>query len=224
MSMSTQKRVAAAALSLSFSLGAQAASESIRIGSIAPDALQVTLARLGGSGDVAATPLNMVSSLGTSFVAWCVELAQPASFSFRDYTVGSFSGTQASQLQGLFSASSLYSGANKVDSALEYAAFQVAVWEITHESVATRSVASSAGSLYVSGLDSVDLAVAAKANAYLSDALAYQGPALFQLDKLSNTSLQDLVRATAVPELDRSLMMGLGLGVLAWLSRRRTQG
>jgi hypothetical protein len=139
--------------------------------------------------------------------------------------VGSFSGTQASQLQGLFSATSLYSGAAAIDTSLEYAAFQVAVWEITQESSAKRSVSLFNGGLYVAGTGSSALSVATKANGYLLDALAYKGPALFSLDKLSNSRYQDLVRATAltgaVPELSRPAMMALGLGLMALVLRRR---
>jgi hypothetical protein len=198
---------------------------SIKVTGINSDAVSVPLSRLDLLGGVAAGQLTVQDAAGQSFAAYCVELSQVTSDKLQSYTVGSFTGTQATQLQGLFSATSLYSGAAAIDSSLEYAAFQVAVWEITQETSAKRDVSFFKGGLYVAGLGSTDLSVAAKANSYLADALAYKGPALFALDKLGNSRYQDLVRATAlsaaVPELNRPAMMAMGLGLMAVVVRRR---
>jgi hypothetical protein len=194
---------------------------SLKVTGINSNAVSVPLSRLDLLGGVEAGQLTVADAAGQSFAAYCVELSQVTSSKLQSYSVGSFSGTQASQLQGLFSATSLYSGAAAIDTSLEYAAFQVAVWEITQESSAKRSVSLFNGGLYVAGTGSSALSVATKANGYLLDALAYKGPALFSLDKLSNSRYQDLVRATAVPELSRPAMMALGLGLMALVLRRR---
>jgi hypothetical protein len=217
------KTAIAAILSLSFGVGvsAHAHSVSLKVTGVNSGAKSVPLSQPDFGGHVTAGQISLLTSDKQSFAAYCVELTQPTSSSFQTYDIGSFSGSQASQLEGLFSATSLYGGASKIDTSIEYAAFQVAVWEITHETSAQRNVSLFKGSLYVVGLSSTDLGIAAKANTYLADALAYSGPALFNVYKLSNSKYQDLVVATSVPELDRTAMMALGLGVMGLAVRRR---
>jgi hypothetical protein len=211
-------------LSLAFGLcaSAHAHTASLKVTGVNSGAQSVSLSQAGSIERVTAGQLSLLTSTGQSFAAYCVELSQSTSSSFQTYDIGSFTGTQATQLEGLFSATSLYSGSDKIDTSLEYAAFQVAVWEITHETSSQRNVSLSKGSLYVAGQGSSALSIAAKANSYLSDALAYKGADLFTVYKLSNSKYQDFVVATPVPELNRAAMMALGLGVVGLAVRRRT--
>lgn len=189
---------------------------------------------------------------GKSFYAYCVELGQYTSGSYSGYTVGSFGGAQAKHLQGLFSATSLYTGAAKIDTAFEFAAFQVAVWEITHESAGkpldvlqygfgkTSSrdrtdewnvTSGSKGDFYVQTFDGKDYtergsqtaAFAQLANSYLSAAEGYHGADLFKISKLSNRYYQDLVTAAPVPEPTSYALMMAGLLAVGLASKRRRQ-
>lgn len=80
------------------------------------------------------------------------------------------------------------------------------------------------GSFHLSSTDTTSAAVASEANSFLANALAYKGPALYTLTKLTNPQLQDLVTATplsAVPEPESYALFLSGLGVVGLLARRR---
>lgn len=177
--------------------------------------------------------LNYVDSLGASFVAYCIEPEQSFAVSinlsgnpnFKTYAVGSFTGAQASLLQGLYSSSFA-----NVHNGNEQAAFQLAVWEIVRESSSTLSVAQGAGSFYLqsNGLSGQALTTAETvgqlASSYLSQAQSYQGPALYSLARLTNATYQDLVVATtvnAVPEPESYAMLLAGLGIVGLVAGRR---
>nr|WP_316638579.1 PEP-CTERM sorting domain-containing protein [uncultured Roseateles sp.] len=136
MKTSNKTLIAAAALALTGLAGA--ATTQIKYVKEDPAGLSVNVT---GSDDTTVGRMLFATQGGPSFYAYCVELAQPASTSFHSYTIGSFAGAQAKNLEGLFSATSLYTGDKKIDTAVEYAAFQVAVWEITHETGKTLDVA-----------------------------------------------------------------------------------
>lgn len=169
--------------------------------------------------------LHYVDRAGRSFVAYCVELQQefaPNFLGFQTYTPGSFSGSQASALQGLFSTS--YAG---LSNAFQQAAFQTAVWEITHESAGTPySVAGNQGSFFFNGLTGSlaqdDAAFVNQVHSYLNAAVNYQGADLYTISRLSNANFQDLVVATAVPEPTSLAMLLGGLAALGFVARRRS--
>lgn len=177
------------------------------------------------TGSMAVGQLNYTDSVAGSFVAYCIEPSQinaAASLGSQSYSVGSFTGAQATLLQGLFSTH--YASANDVTS---QAAFQFAVWEIMRETNPTLNVSLNQGSFYVRPKNATagEVAIAnnlsSLANGYLSDAQSYSGPSLYSLTRLSNATYQDLVTATPVPEPMSGAMLMSGLAVLGLLARRR---
>lgn len=184
--------------------------------------------RTSETGQVAAGVLNYVDAVSGSFLAYCIEPAQPnapTSLGAQTYTVGSFSGGQATLLQGLFS--STY---GTVQTANDKAAFQLAVWEITRETAATLDVSLNQGSFYLRPASSSTAAqqtaatLSALANSYLSAAQSYQGSPLYTLTRLTSAAYQDLVVAapvTAVPEPQTFALLLGGLGLVGVVARRR---
>lgn len=154
-----------------------------------------------------------------SFIAYCIEPGQGNGRAGvnRVYDVASFSGTQAQQLQGLFSSS--FAGLSTYN---DKAAFQLAVWELMRE--AGPLMDTNAGSYHVVGSDATTMAVASLANSYLAQALAYTGPANYQLTRLGNNGLQDLIVAVPmapVPEPESYALFLAGLGAMGMIARRR---
>lgn len=173
--------------------------------------------------------LRFMSSAGASFAAYCVELAQDHAYANHGslaYEVGSFTGTQASLLQGLFSSSFSTSLTGT-----QQAAFQTAIWEITHEAAGSAlDVGLGQGQFFVTSLssssapgsaDSLDFV--ASVNGYLGAAANYSGPSLYALTKLSNGTYQDLLTVTAVPEPSGFALMAVGLAGFGLLARRRAK-
>jgi hypothetical protein len=181
--------------------------------------------RTSQTGQVAAGVLNYVDTVAGSFLAYCIEPAQanaPTSTGAQVYQVGSFTGSQATLLQGLYS-----STFSSVDTVNEQAAFQLAVWEIMRETTGTLNVALNAGSFYLAPrngqADSLQMAttLTGLANSYISAAQSYQGPAAYTLTKLSSVAWQDLVVANPVPEPGTYAMLLAGLGAIGMIARRR---
>jgi hypothetical protein len=208
---------------------ASAAELSLKYTGMAGAGVSIDIEQLGKNRDgITAGLLNFASADGKSFSAYCVELAQYTSTSLQTYQVGSFNTSQGSNLQKLLSAN--YAS---VDTNTERAAFQIAVWELTHESKAGRfSVTEGPNDKDGQGFNLNDSsknygALVSQVNSYLDAGAAYQGANLYQVEKLSNANHQDLMRfnalppVTAVPEPSSYALLMAGLGVVGFLSRRR---
>lgn len=218
----TKFAVSLAAL-LGLSLSAQAQTVSLLFDNTQPGTINLSTS---GSDKYDTGILNYTSSTGQSFAAFCVDLDQDYathSDGYQTFTLGTFSGREASALQGLYS--SIWSS---VDTALERAAFQTAVWEITHEkSSAAFNVTDGAGTFSFEALTGGSAAENASfvslVNGYLRSAETYRGPALYELIRLSNDEKQDMVVAqiAPVPEPSRMAMMFAGLGAVGFMTARR---
>ncbi|MBB2484633.1 PEP-CTERM sorting domain-containing protein [Mitsuaria sp. WAJ17] len=214
--------VALAALA-GLSLPAQGQTVSLLFDATQPGSIKLTTT---GSDDYGTGVLNYTSSTGASFAAYCVDLQQDYATQengYQTFSLGTFSGREASALQGLFSTTF-----SSVDTTVERAAFQTAVWEITHESSsAAFSVSAGAGSFYfqnlTGGTAADNTSFVNLVNSYLNAAEAYHGPALYELTRLSNPTYQDLVVAqiAPVPEPSRLAMMLAGLGAVGFMAGRR---
>jgi PEP-CTERM motif/Thioester domain len=160
--------------------------------------------------------MSYLSSTGTSFAAFCIELAQDnatTASGYQTYTVSSLSSSTTSLLEDLFS--STYAS---LSSATEYAAFQTAIWEITHETDTSSALSILSGSFTYTGDDA---SFAALVNSYLSSALSYTGSSLYTITVLSSATYQDLVTVSAVPEPSTYALMAAGLAAISLARRRR---
>lgn len=155
-----------------------------------------------------------------SFEAFCIELDQShADTGFKSYTVGSFSSGQSTLLQGLFSSS--YAG---LSTDRDRAAFQTAVWEITHETSGALNASAGTFKFEYLNLESTaddDQAFLNQVNGFLQSAADYRGTAKYALTKLESATYQDLLTVTAVPEPESYAMLLAGLGVVGFVARRR---
>ncbi|MCV2349277.1 PEP-CTERM sorting domain-containing protein [Paucibacter sp. Y2R2-4] len=216
--------IAAAVFSLAGA--AQAANTiSIRQNGFVGSSVNVDIEQRGINDNTSAGLLNFDIKNGASFGAYCVELGQFTSTNYTTYTVGSFSGTQASNLQHLFSAN--YAS---VDTNTERAAFQLAVWELTHEKLSgPASVTELNGDAQYFNLNNSTTnytTLKDLANSYLTAGAAYQGSSLYQIEKLSNDYQQDLLRfnaVTAVPEPSSYALLLAGLGAIGFMNKRRAR-
>ncbi|WP_287112425.1 PEP-CTERM sorting domain-containing protein [Methylobacillus sp.] len=189
----------------------------------------------GASGDVAAGAYSGTWDNGDSFAAFCVELTQGfrAFGKSATYTEGTFSATVESNLTNL--ANKYYSF---VDDAISSAAFQVAVWEIVYEKDDGLNLGKDKFQAeptkewqgkflfgkWVTDPDSkaaIDLAKTWLAGVN-DDSVVATGD--YALTYLQNKKYQDLVVFTAVaavPEPATYGMLLLGMGVVAFVARRR---
>lgn len=220
--MSAFKPMWLAGLALLASGAANAANTiDIKFGGVDPSTLVLSTS---GTTNYATGALPYLTQDG-SFIAYCVELAQSHSLKkdgFQTFSVGSFDAATTDSLQRLYS--STYA---TVDTPTEQAAFQTAIWELTHETSASKSVSFGSGSFYFSSIKGADGATNSAFNGlvdgYLSTAASYAGPNLYSVSKLSSANYQDLVAVTSVPEPSSYALMGAGLAAIGFLSRRRKQ-
>ena len=155
---------------------------------------------------------------GESFVSYCVDFYQwlpsfgstNSSYSFTDG--GSFFGSRLDSVSRLFSGRSA-----EVDSAVEQAAFQIALWEIRYEAAGNAFDTSSGAAVFSdAGDDARSLA-----QTYLNGLPGYSNS--FEVNVLKSDYNQDVVFAAPVPEPSTYALMLVGLAAVGFVARRRRQ-
>lgn len=158
---------------------------------------------------------------GGSFVSYCVDLFQalPAfnttNSSYTPVSASSFFGARLDAVSRLFSGYS-----NQVNNSLTSAAFQLALWEITYESV-PGAYNLTAGNARFSDTNLGDGNALSLAQSYLNN-LGSQGNT-FQVSVLQSASHQDVVFATPVPEPSTYALMFAGLLGVGFVAYRRSK-
>jgi len=165
----------------------------------------------------------------TSFVAYCVDLAQ--SFSFNNpFTVTAASPASMSAIGGVRTSvlDRLYTQRfASVDNRMESAAFQLAIWEVLREAPTTNVAAYSlsSGSFVATAATSgttLDSDAINLATSWLNTLSGASGG--YTLTVLSSATHQDQMMATPVPEPETYMMLLAGLGLMGFVARRRRQG
>lgn len=168
--------------------------------------------RIEGPGrgpiNVQAGPFRMTDGID-DFVLWCFDIAQNVGNGVTYHAASNPLGSErASLLNRLFT-----SHYDKIDTTVEGAAFQIAIWEIVYENLA--------GPLSVSGglFEAWNNAgVTSLANSWLSNLGTEETYSISYF--LSGTN-QDLLTAAPVPLPAGVLLLGTGLGALVIARRRR---
>ena len=157
----------------------------------------------------------------TSFVAWCAELTQSFSFGTPyDYALvggtGYFGAQRSNDLSRLFTAAN----ANHfVFDSNGSAAFQAGIWEIIYEQ--TPGYSFLGGSVLAAPEDLNNQGALAAFNTvdgFLTNLGQYNAD--YKIEVLTNSAQQDFLVAT-IPEPETWMLFGAGLGVVAFLRRRR---
>lgn len=150
------------------------------------------------------------------FVAFCVDLAQylhnPTTYTIKPDLFG---GTVLTNIKKLFN-SALGGGelAQVIDTSVEAAGLQVALWEVITETGPTFDVAS--GDFWVSE----NAAAAAKAQSYL-DGMAGAATDGYDMTFYYSSTKQDVVTVSPVPVPAAGMLLLTGLGGIAALRRRK---
>lgn len=147
--------------------------------------------------------LNLTT--GASFLAYCIEQSQSAVSASHSYTASAYAGPAAVQeLYDRFFDTSVQTQQGAV-------AFQMALWDLT-------------GGTTVSAYSFVSVAGAqALASSWISTVNADSNlfAQKYTLTQWSNSSFQDVLQATPVPEPETYALMLAGLGAIGMIARRR---
>lgn len=153
---------------------------------------------------------------GTSFLAFCIDPFQYSSGSPSQYNVSSsltslLSASQAADVSRLYS----QSYASTTGSALNSAAFQLALWELANDNGDLSSGA-------VRATDPNNAAVLAAGSMINNARNGVAGPTQYSFNLYTHPTRQDfLVTVSAVPEPESYAMLLAGLGLMGAVVRRR---
>ena len=152
----------------------------------------------------------------TSFVAWCAELTQTFSFGITyeyDLVSGAsyFGAQKAADLSRLFTAAQGF-----VVDKFTSAAMQAGIWEIIYEHGPSFSL--TGGTFMGAPEEAAGQGAFDVVNGFLANLGTYRADA--RIDVLQNGEHQDFLVAT-IPEPETWMLLGMGLGVVGLLRRRR---
>jgi len=184
-------------------------SETVHFSLVAPNVV--------ASGDVNAGGFATVLNGGPSFVSYCVDLYQHISFGtlYSEYTAPGSTHVFANN-RAYADLGRLYANAGVIDSSVEEAAFQIAVWEIAYETTPGAYVLGS-GAASFSGGSADSSGALGMAAAWLTGLGSGAGRGISVIESADH---QDVIFAP-VPEPSTYMLMMAGLLATVEISRRR---
>jgi hypothetical protein len=168
--------------------------------------------------NVSAGGFSTILNGGPSFETYCVDLYQTINFGAPPYSEYSLPETTHvfTNANAYTDLGRLYATAGLVDTAVEEAAFQIAVWEIAYEATGT-SYDLSSGAATFSGGTAASSGALILANTWLTTLTHGTHPGISVLDSPLH---QDVIFAP-VPEPSTVLLMAAGMLGLGFISARR---
>ena len=184
-------------------------SQTVHFSLVAPNAV--------ASGDVNAGGFATILNGSPSFVSYCVDLYQHIAFGtlYPEYTAPGTSHVFANN-RAYADLGRLYANAGVVDTALEEAAFQIAVWEIAYETTAG-AYALGSGAASFSGGTAASSGALGLAATWLSGLGNGAGRSISVIESREH---QDVIFAP-VPEPSTYMLMLAGLMATVEISRRK---
>jgi hypothetical protein len=170
---------------------------------------------------------------GTSFMAWCVDiyhhLSTSTAYTLQDgntfYSAALYKDTDLERLASYVFDNSTTAFTNALWGAanVQSAAFQLATWEIVNDSAGFGSYNVNTGDFQVTSGDT-------NARNLANTWLAVVNTGTYTVDQQLGVwkqnvagTTQDLAVFAPVPEPEIYAMMGVGLGLMGWIARRRKQ-
>jgi hypothetical protein len=171
---------------------------------------------VSGESASAALRLTAAPAAPDSFVAWCAELTQTFNFGVtyqyeQTSGVSYFGATKATDLSRLFTAAQGF-----VVDRFTSAAMQAGIWEIIYEHGPSFSL--TGGTFMGAPEEAAGQGAFDVVNGFLANLGTYGADA--RIDVLQNGDQQDFLVAT-IPEPETWMLLGMGLGVVGLLRRRR---
>ncbi|NRR31167.1 hypothetical protein HSX11_13345 [Oxalobacteraceae bacterium] len=213
------RAAAVAAASLILAGAAQAAAPVL--GNAGASTLILTAAggNFGNASPALTVPAWTVSFNSNTFLAFCIEPSQAMSVASTDYSAGSFNASNSVKrlYEGYYTQFAANPGQNKA----LVAGFQLALWELNNDDSNLLSGALALKSSYTGN----SAAVFSNAQSMLSYALDTNNAIAntYSYTRFSSASSQDVLTVSAVPEADTWAMMAAGLGMLAFVQRRKAR-